>query len=192
LFEKVSYYMEQAEAAASITYRYVYLKNGLLADRSAGNLMEQLRIIQRGAYRATEYPYDREALYSRFDAVSEEMTFAVSIQNDWKGQVASLIKEQLTENNFKVTGNTGLYTVEGKLRYEQARTKQEYEAIRWYLQIDVRDENDNTVVTLQESDRETAISLEAARSFAYSHVEEMLREKFMLAFLRYLEEMVSG
>jgi hypothetical protein len=190
-FDRVENFLSQAQSADRTSYRYVYLKNAILADQSATAFLNQLSIIKNERYSAIRYPYNRDRIYNRFDEVSEKMIFSVSVENDDNGKIASILKQLLSENNFKIA-DEGLYQAAGTIRFEEMPTdKNDYYVLKWYLSLDVIDDTGKVVITLDEQKRETAISEAAARSFSYAGIEEVVENKFILSFLEYLNNMVS-
>jgi hypothetical protein len=182
-FDRVSNFISQARATDRMGYRYVYLKNAILADQAATAFLNQLSIIKNERYSAIRYPYNREQIYNRFDEVSEKMTFSISVENDDNGKITSILKQILSENNFSIAED-GLYRIDGSVRFEEMPTnKNEYFVFKWYLSLDVIDDTGKVVITLDEQRRETAISEEAARSFSYAEIEEVVKNKLTLRSL---------
>lgn len=191
LFKKVAYFISRAETAERVPVAYAYQRKAVFTDQTVTTLMNQLSIISTVRYKLVNIPYSREELYSTFDELSGQMVFSVVIRNDKDGKIESSIKQLLSENNFKLDDKS-LYSVEGTVRFEEMPAeKEDYFVVKWYLSLDITDEKGVTVVSLDEDKRETAVSEAAARSFSYADIEKALKSKFIMEFLRYLDDMVS-
>ncbi len=188
---KVASYLDEAEASASIVRRYAYLSAA--ATVAAGNevLIEQLRIIAPGYEKQLNLPYDTEEVNKRRADVASQMRVAVNISGDEGNRITDVVKEALSKERFPM-GSPATLTVEGSVELEEAGGRTDFETVRWVLSLTMRGPDGSSLVSYNNQDESSGVSLDSARSFAYDDMEKDVEQEFIGALKDYFSGMVMG
>ncbi|MFP4179256.1 MAG: LPP20 family lipoprotein [Spirochaetaceae bacterium] len=187
---KVASYLEEAEGSDSQVRRYAYLSAA--ATVASGNeiLIEQLRIIAPGYEKELNLPYDNDEVNTLRSDAASQMRVAVSIDGDEGSRVTDVVKKALSKERFPL-GEPATLEVRGSVSLEETEGDQ-FDTVRWVLSLDMYGPEGSSLVSYNNQDRSSGVSMSAARSFAYDDMEKDVEREFVGALKDYFNEMVMG
>ncbi|QEN09500.1 hypothetical protein EXM22_16490 [Oceanispirochaeta crateris] len=184
---RANLFISQSEGQEDLLRRYGFLDAAIVMDRSIQALREQLEIIYQPFARAVLLPYSPEELRSLHADTAENMVFMIRVDGDENGKVGDVVAQVLNNRGFSVSAETARLSVTGRIAMEEVLLNNDYKNLRWNLFMEMRNEKGDMVVTMDEQQRETAISLQEAEARAYRSMEKVLNEKFIGALESYFD-----
>ncbi|MBN2658215.1 MAG: LPP20 family lipoprotein [Spirochaetales bacterium] len=188
--QTVNSFLSRAGKQDSLIRKYAYLDAAYVVAQANRNLMEQLEIINLMISRTIMISYDMDEIRNSRRDTSQSMAFRLFIGNDDEGKVSSVIADELTSLGF-VVDPAGLLSVTGSLLFEKVELDNSYENLKYYLTIDVVDEQGRPVVSLEENDRVSALSLSDVRNRAYLEIEKAIKKELIGQLTEYFDSFVQ-
>ena len=185
--ERTRYFMDESAGQSDLLRKFGYLDAATVMDKNSQMMLEQLEIIHAPSSRMIMLSYEPDELNSLYNNTAKEMLYSISVDGDMDGKVTNTVAQVLTGRGFSVTDGTGNLSVTGSVSVEDAALNNGYENVRWFLYMEMRNEAGEVVATMEEQQRETGISKEAAVAKAYRSMEEMLQKKFIGDLERYFD-----
>jgi hypothetical protein len=189
--EKVASFLAEAQASDEKIRRYAYLSAA--ATVAAGNemLIEQLRIIAPGYEKQLGLPYEVNEVNKRRADAASGMKAAVAIQGDEGSRITSVVKEALGELRFPM-GQPATIKVEGSVSLQEAGGRADFKTVNWVLALTMYGPDGSSIVSYNNQDDASGVSVDTARSFAYDDMEEDVQKQFIGALRDYFNGMVMG
>ena len=188
---QVQRYLQQADAASSALAEYAYLSAASVVARANEVLIDQLRIISPGNP-GGQVPYDVTSVVQRHAEVGQRLTTSVQVDGAAGERVASVVRQAIGADLFPIGTQNPVLSVQGRADFAPAESGDNFESVEWTLTLDLRGPDGRSLVTLQEEDRSSGVSEEAATAFAYADMEDVIRDEFVAAVQRYFEQLVVG
>lgn len=186
--EQVDRFLSEAESADSIVRRFAFVSAANVVAQNNRALIDQLQIISSPLANTLQLPYDEQRVTERRADVASEMAYRIDVAGGAGGRVAEVVGDALSSEGFVVAAN-GPLGVTGSAELEPSEGGR-YEEVRWYLNLEFVGPAGNTLVAFTEQDRASGVSQDAARSFAYSDMEEVARERFVGQIIEYFDSLV--
>jgi hypothetical protein len=182
-------FMEQEQKNDGLITKYAFMDAAMLFGKNNEVLLEQLMIIHPVSKKMIELPYNIDELSERHSAIAKQMVFDVYVENDNENKVTDIVKNVLSEQGFSI-GADGKLSVTGEVKIEPVQLDNDYENIRWYLTLDMRDEHGTILVSFNKNQRETAINENEAIARGYREMAKNIEDKFMNEFVKHLDSLV--
>ncbi|NBF39030.1 MAG: hypothetical protein GVY14_01310 [Spirochaetes bacterium] len=186
--EQIERFLDEADSESRILRRFAFVSAANVVAQSNRALIDQLQIISAPLAATLQLPYDEQAVAERRLEVASEMAYRVNVSGSAASRVEEVVAGALSSEGFVVSEN-GPLLVQGSAELESAEGGQ-YEEVRWYLNLEFVGPGGNTVVAFNQQDRASGVSQDAARSFAYSDIEEVAREEFVGQVIGYFDSLV--
>ncbi|MBI9100422.1 MAG: LPP20 family lipoprotein [Spirochaetaceae bacterium] len=170
--------------------KYAYYDAAYVVARANQMLMEQLEIINLPIRKTIRTPYDINDVRDRRKEAALIMAFMVNIENDVEGKVASVLTDELTSFGFSIDPG-GSLAVEGAVSFEKVELDNDYENVKYYLTINVEDENGIPIVALEDNDRISAVSESDAENRAYLEIEKIIKRDLIGKLIKYFDSFVE-
>lgn len=170
--------------------KYAFLDAAYVVASANQELKEQLEIINLPMSRTIMLSYNLDDIRNDRRETARDMTFRINIQDDDEGKIAAFLSDQLSSMGFS-PDQSGNLSVTGSVRFEKVELDNKYENLKYYLMINISDEEGVPVVALEENDRVSAVSLSDARSRSYIEIEKVIKKDLMNQFTAYLDGFVK-
>ncbi|MFW5688416.1 MAG: hypothetical protein ACOC1U_02500, partial [Spirochaetota bacterium] len=154
-------------------------------------LIDQLRIIAPG-HPGGEVPYEVTDVVQQHAAAAQRLTTSVQVRGAGGERVASIVRQAIAAELFPVGDDNPILRVRGVADLSEAESGDDFEAVEWTLTLDLLGPDGRSLITYQQEDRSAGVSVEAATSFAYVDMEEVVLEEFVEAVLTYFGQLVVG
>lgn len=172
------------DAETALLARYAYYDAAYVIAMGNEVMRQQLEIISPATARSAAMGYDLEGVKtSRSDAASS-LSFRMEFIDE-EGKTSANLAEKLTGMGFSLSPEGDL-SVGGRLESEKVIRQNDYENYKWYLAIDVLDESNRLVISLEESGISASTSDSAARSRVNTDVKKIIDREFEKQFNAYL------
>ncbi|MFP4067456.1 MAG: LPP20 family lipoprotein [Spirochaetaceae bacterium] len=185
---QVDRFVSRAQDETAIMRRFAFAGAAEIVAQNNRALVDQLRIISPPLAATTNLPYDEQRVTELRSEIASEMGYRVEVTGDAAGRVKDTVSEALSEAGF-VVSDEGPLRVIGSAELEEAEGGR-YEEARWYLNLRFVGPEGDTVVSYNAQDRASGISMEAARAFAFSDMEETARDEFVGRITQYFDGLV--
>lgn len=189
---KVDEFVSKSAEQRDLLRRYGFLDAAIVMDQKIASMKDQLDIIYQPFARMVKLPYEPAELHSQYADTAEQMVYSINIENDSDGKVTAVVSQVLTDRGFSVTEGGSSLSVTGRVLMEEVTLNNDYENMRWTLFLEMRNEEGDVVVSMDEKKRETAISLKEAEARAYRSMEEVMQKKFLREMESYFDSFVMN
>jgi hypothetical protein len=186
--QQIERFLAEAEQADSIVRRFAFVSAANVVAQNNRGLIDQLQIISSPLAATLQLPYDEQRVTERRADVAAEMAYRVDVSGGAGSRVAEVVGDALSSEGF-VVAQDGPLAVAGSAELEPSEGGR-YEEVRWYLNLEFAGPEGNTLVAFTEQDRASGVSEDAARSFAFSDIEEVAREEFVGQIIGYFDSLV--
>jgi hypothetical protein len=186
--EQIERFLTEAESADSIVRRFALVSAANVVAQNNRGLVDQLQIISSPLANTLQLPYDEQRVTERRADVASQMAYRVDVAGGAGARVAEVVGDALSSEGFVVAAD-GPLGVTGSVELEPSEGGR-YEEVRWYLNLEFVGPAGDTLVAFTEQDRASGVSQDAARSFAYSDMEEVARENFVGQIIEYFDSLV--
>jgi len=186
----VSSFLSRSKGESSLISKFAYLDAAYVVAQANQVLLEQLEIINLAFRRTLSLSYNLDDLRIERRESAKGMAFNVNIENDVEGKVTSVIHDELTSFGFAVDP-LGSVSVSGRVDFEKVVLDNGYENVKFYLTINVVDENGIPAVSMEENDRIAAISETDAKNKAYLEIKKVIRKDLMGQLVDYFDSYVK-
>jgi len=189
---RADYFIRKSGEQSDLLRRYGFLDAAVVMDQNTKMMLDQLDIIYSPFRRAVMLPYTPENLYSLYADTAEQMLFSINVEGDSDSKITDMVSQVLTGRGFSVTGSGGSLTVTGRVSVEDVTLENDYENVRWFLFMEMRNESGEVVVSMEEKKRESGVSREEAVARGYRTMETMMQKKFIGEMERYFDSFVGN
>lgn len=183
-------FLSRSDEQSSIIREYAYCDAAYVIAQANQVLMEQLEIINLPISRTIRKSYDLNDVRDKRKETALMMAFRINIANDEEGKITSVLTDKLTSFGFSIDPS-GSLSVSGSISFETVKLDNDMENIKFYLTVNIEDENGIPVVALEENDRISAISASAARSITYKEIEKVVNRDLLGQLVEYLDSFVQ-
>ncbi|MBB6481106.1 LPP20 family lipoprotein [Spirochaeta isovalerica] len=188
--QTVRSFLSRSGEQSSLLRKYAYLDAAYVVAQANRGLREQLEIINMMMSRTVMMSYDLDDIRNSRRELAQSMTFRVFVENDVTGNVSAVIADELTSLGF-VIDPAGLLSVSGSVSLETVKLDNKYENMKYYLNIDIADEQGLPVVSLEENDRVSAMSLSDVENRAYLEIEKVVKKELVGKLIDYFDSFVQ-
>ncbi len=183
-------FIQKSREQSSLIREYAFNDAAYVVSQANQVLLEQLEVLNRPLRKTISVPYDINVVRNNRSEIAARMAFSVLIENDTEGNVTSVVNDELTAFGFSVDP-VGILSVSGNVRIEKLELDNKYENVRFYLNIDIKDENGIPVVTIEKNDRVSAISESDAKNRAYLDIEKAVKKELIGELISYFDGFVK-
>lgn len=141
-------------------------------------LIEQLDIINPAMKKVVRPGYDFGNLKKARSDAAARVVVAIDLESDSDGRIAAMLADVLTGMGFSVDPK-GTIRLTGSVSVEPVKLDNNYENVKWYLLLMVRDQADLAVVSLEKNSRSSGVSDTAAIARAYKDMEKAIKRDFV-------------
>lgn len=190
--DQVASFLEQSRSSGSVIRRYAFLSAaGVIAS---GNevLINQLDIIQPGFSQTVPLTYDYDRILQERVDLASEMRVSIAIEGDEGGRITDVIREALSEERFPVGSQSPTIEITGRVNLSPLELSGDFKSVSWVLTLDMSGPDGSSLVTYNNEDRASGVTLDSARAFAYQDMEEAVADDFVGAMRRYFDGVVLG
>jgi hypothetical protein len=169
--------------------KYAFIDAAIIFAKNNELLLDQLTIIYETMRKIIELPYKLDDLNTLYSQIAEKMVFEITIVNDMQDKIANLVAGLLSSKGFSVRKD-GQLKVSGDVKLEPIKLNNKYENIKWYLNLQMKDESGKIIVSYNKNQRESAVSKSAVEARAYVEMEKEIKKAFFNEFIKYLDGLV--
>jgi hypothetical protein len=185
---QIDRFLTEAEQTDGIIRRFAFISAAHLVAQNNRALIDQLQIISTPLARTLELPYDEQRVAERRAEIASQMAYRIEISGGAASRVAEVVGEALSQEGF-VVSDSGPLLVRGSGELEPSEGGR-YEEVRWYLNLEFVGPEGAVLVAYSQQDRASGVSQDAARSFAFSDMEEVAKEEFVGQIIDYFDGLV--
>jgi len=182
-------FKQNAVTSERLISKYAYIDAAIIFAKNNELMLDQLNIIYAPMRKMVNLPYKLDELNTLYSDIAEQMVFDIRIVNDMEEKIANLVAGLLSEKGFSIKRG-GVLKVNGDVKIEPLALKNNYENLRWYLNLQMKDESGKTIVSYNKNQRETGVSKSAAEARAYIEMEKQIKKAFFNEFIKYLDSLV--
>ncbi len=188
--QKVRFYIEKSKEINNPIKKYAYLSAAMVFAQNNKILLEQLRIIDSSSIDMIKFGYNINDLSVMLSDASRMVTFSLSIKGD-DGRITSILEDVLTGMGF-VLGENGVLKIEGSISFNDTDLKRNdgFKFVRYYLDIKVKDVDNNIILAINEKGREGHLSFAEAKERCIRKIEKKLKKKFKSKLVKYFDSLV--
>ncbi|MDC7223114.1 MAG: LPP20 family lipoprotein [Spirochaetales bacterium] len=180
----------RGDDADSKLSQYAYYDSAYVIAMANEVMKEQLEIISPMTARTAGMGYNLAEIRTARTEAAESMTFRMDFTGNDEGKAASAMLEVLTDMGFIVSPE-GEIAVSGSVRSEKIDRNNDYENFKWYLLIDIIDEQGNGILAVNESGISASTSETAALSRVNTDVKKVINKEFEKQFNDYLNSFLD-
>lgn len=189
---QVESFLGSAARSDGILREYAYLSAATVVATNNEVLRDQLRIIAPGMGEMARVSYDfNELLQQRADLASA-MTVSVAVDGDRDDRVGAAVREALSAERFPVVTSGAVLSVTGRASVEPVELSNDFETVRWVLTLEMRGPDGASLVTFDDQNRASAVTVDSAIAFAYRDIEEVITDDFVSSIRAYFDGLVLG
>jgi hypothetical protein len=187
--ERIATFRQNALKSERLFTKFAFIDAAIIFAKNNELLLDQLNIIYTPVRKMVELPYKLDELNTLYSQIAEQMVFDVRITNDMEDKIANLVSGLLGERGFSIRAG-GTLKVTGDVKLEPLKLNNKYDNIRWYLNLQMKDETGKTIVSFNKNQRESAVSKSAVEARAYLEMEKQIKKAFFNEFTKYLDSLV--
>jgi hypothetical protein len=180
---------EKAKTVDSKIKKYALLNRASRLMNENVELMKQLAIIAPHNPDYEDKLATYESIYRQKGEVASQIKFTIvdSSKGDVKNELTSLI----TSKGFKV-GNNGDFIVTSTLYYENVDLGRKEVFYNWFMNIEMKNYNDEIIFNFEKKGREGGISESAVYQRAKFAANKALKKYFIKGFDKYLNSLIGN
>lgn len=187
---RIKYFVKQAQASSDILQKYAFYSAANVIIARNQTLIQQLAIISPVSKDVLELNYNPQEIKTQFTQTAQKIKFQIEIINDRENKITSLVKEILTDMGF-VVGTPPLLKASGSLEIVPTDLKrQNLIFVRYELQLEIIDNNFQTLVTINDKGREGHISETEAEARAVMTIENKIKRELRDKLNSYFDRMI--
>lgn len=186
----VSTFIGKSAGQDSLIRKYAYLDAAYVVAQGNRVLFEQLEIINLPVSRTVKAPYSFDHLRNSRKDTALAMTFRINIENDSEGKITSVIADELSFIGFTIDP-LGIIDVSGSIAFEEIELDNDYENMKYYLTIDIRDENGISVAAIENNERISAISVTDVKNRSYNEIEKTVKKDLVGRLTSFFDSFVE-
>ncbi len=188
--ENISYFIKTAQNQTEIVKKYAFLNAAFAIASYNDTLIKQLQIIYRNAANSLQLSYDFNELRKLYAQVASQMKFKVIVENDSENKLKDILTGTLTKMNFSI-GTPAILTLTAKIKIENAELENRYFNVRWFLTINITDNQNNTILSVEKNQRESGISQTEAISSSYRSIKKIIKKEMVSGLKNYFDNFVK-
>lgn len=190
--DQVSSFLNESQSSSDIIRRYAFLSAADVVAASNEMLVNQLDIIQPGFSRTVPLGYDYDQILRDRVDLASQMRVSIAIANDEGGRVADVIRAALSEERFPVGAQSPVLNVTGTINVTPLELSGDFKSVNWVLTLDMAGPDGSSLVTYNNEDRASGVTIDSARAFAFQDIEDAVADDFVGALRRYFDGVVLG
>lgn len=183
-------FISRSADQSSIIRKYAYSDAAYVVAQANQVLIEQMEIINLPMSRTIIKSYDLNQIRDDKKEIAYAMTFHIYIENDEEGKITSVLTDELTSFGFSIDP-AGSLAVTGSIAFEDVKLDNDMSNKKYYLTLNIEDENDIPVVSIEENDRISAVSESSVKSLTYREIEKVIKKELIGQFIQYLDSFVQ-
>jgi hypothetical protein len=170
--------------------KYAFLDAAYVVASNNELLIEQLGFISPSTRKGLKLGYDMAGLKKQRADTAAQMVFSIRIDNDSGSQITNMLTSVLTSQGFSVN-NGGNIVLTGSVSVAPVKLDNNYENVKWYLMITVKDASGVVVVSLEKNSRSSGVSASAAEARAYKDMEGVIKKDFVKQLTGYFDSHIE-
>jgi hypothetical protein len=187
---RVVLYLQNMRSSSAIISQYAFIDAAVLYARANDILIDQLSIVYQPMVQMLDLPYKTDDLIKLYSEVAAKMSFQIQIAGDSEDRIAKIVSNILNQRGFSIARGASALSIKGDVTMEDAQLENRLANIRWYLNLQMKDERGVVLVSFNKNERESGISKPEAVALSYRQMEKLIKEQFIGQFLQYLNGIV--
>ncbi|MDP8203584.1 MAG: hypothetical protein P9L95_03525 [Candidatus Tenebribacter mawsonii] len=188
---RISYFNKIANESYDQLLSYASLSAASAVSSHNELLLAQLTIIFPSAIDMLEINYNHNEIVKNANAAAAEISCSIEIKNDEDNKITILLEELINDMGFVISAEN-ILKIDGEILLEKTDLNRDMEFVRYELQINVTDNNDNIIVSMSEKGREGHVSASEARARAIRTLSKKINRQLKKKLIAYLDGMVLG
>lgn len=190
--DQVTSFLGESQSSGDIIRRYAFLSAAGVVASSNEVLLNQLDIIQPGFSQTVPLGYNYEQILQERVDLASQMRVSIAIANDEGGRITDVIREALSEERFPIGAQSPMLRVTGSVNVTPLELSGDFKSVNWVLTLDMAGPDGSSLVTYNNEDRASGVTIDSARAFAFQDIEEAVADDFVGAMRRYFDGVVLG
>ncbi|MBI9105624.1 MAG: LPP20 family lipoprotein [Spirochaetales bacterium] len=170
--------------------KYAYYDSAFVIAVSNEVLLEQLDILHPQMADTLNLGYSLDDLKTVRTRAAQDLTFRINFTGKDSTAIASAISDTFTDMGFSLASKAELMA-EGSLISEKIERNNDYENFKWYLSLEIINENGLTIISIDESGISASTSESAARSRLNVDVQKVISRELPRQFNIYLNSFLD-
>ncbi|MEA2097293.1 MAG: hypothetical protein U9P73_11475 [Candidatus Cloacimonadota bacterium] len=186
---RIDYFMGIADKSGDPILRYAAMNAASAVSSINELLIAQLTIIFPSAIDMLEINYNHNKIVKDANSAAANVSCKITIQNDEENKIAIMLEELVNDLGF-VLFKESVLRIDGNIILEKTDLKRDLEFIRYELQINVKDNKDNVIVSMSEKGREGHVSVSEAKARAIRTLSKKINKQLKKKLIAYFDGMV--
>ncbi len=188
--KKILYYKDEALAANDIRIKYAAMNAAALISANNEVLLDQLDIISPDTKEFITLDYDHNEISRLSAQYARAISFHIEIRNDKDHKITNLLKNMFTDMGF-VLGETHILNVIGDINFQETDfNRDDFEFIRYELNIQITDQENTLVSSLSEKGKEGHTTYKEAEERAIRKLESQIERSLKLKVIQYFDSLI--
>lgn len=189
--EVIRHYLERSNETDNQYKRYSNLGVASIFAYQNQVLLNQLAIISPMEYEMIGIKDRLPEITSKMRDIASQISFSIKIENDQDNIISNAIKEIISEMNFNIVEQNAIIKIEGSLAYQDVDLNRTGEFVRHEFTLNVSDENDKTLLSLNEKGRTGGISKSEAIAKSKSTIVNELKRKLQVRIETFFDSLAK-
>jgi hypothetical protein len=187
----IEYYVAQAESSDDVRVKYAALSAAALISNNNEILLKQLDIISPNFAEFIEINYDHNEISRLAAEYARSISFKIDIKNDRNNKITNIVKNMFTDMGFVMNSNPVL-SVKGDIRFEETDlNRDDFEFIRYELNLEITDLKNTVVSSLTEKGKEGHTTYFEAEERAVRKLSEKIGRSFKNKLIDYFDGLIK-
>lgn len=188
---QVTHLINSSRQESDVLRSFAYLDAALVIDANIRMLLKQLDILIPSFRNTITLGYDPNQLQSDRLNKAAEMRCGIDISGDSDNRVAAALAQALTGRGFSVSRQNANLNVVGSVGFADVDVANGYVNVRWNLVLELRNQSGQSVVSIDEQKRESALNRPEAINRSYRSIEKAIAENLLGGLNKYLDGFVK-
>ncbi len=183
-------FLNRTSVQSSKIREYAFYDAAYVVAQNNQLLLDQLEILNMVFRKTLSIPYDLNEIRNSRSEAAVNMGFNIQVEGDVDQKVVSVIKDELTAFGFSIDP-AGTLSVSGDVKLEKVELDNDYKNVRYYLNLNIQNEEGIPVVTIEENNRISAVSESDAENRAYLDMEKIIKKELIGELVSYFDGFVK-
>lgn len=189
--EMINYYLNKHDETKDKYKRYSYLGVASIFAYQNQNLLNQLAIISPNEYDMVGAKDRLPEITTKMRDIASQISFSVNIASDQDNIITNTVKEIINEMNFNIIKENAALQVKGSFSYQDVDLGRNEEFVRFEFILNINDNNNNSVLSINEKGRSGGISKSEAIAKSKSSIVSELKKKLQVRIEKYFDSLAQ-
>ncbi|MCF7858216.1 MAG: LPP20 family lipoprotein [Candidatus Cloacimonetes bacterium] len=187
--QRIEYFVKSATETNDPLMKYAAGSAALTVSAINEVLLAQLSIIFPSAIDMLEISYQHEKIVKLAKEAATAVTCGININNDKDNKITIMLEEMVNDLGF-ILSKDNVLRINGNILLEKTDLKRNLEFVRYELQISVKDDKDDTIVSMTEKGREGHVSALEARERALRTLGKVINKQLKSKLINYFDSLI--